>query len=802
MFLISSTLKLAAKLTVTLSLFCLVYSALGQQPEEWLNRLSTKSPIEKVYLHFDRDNYLAGETAWFKAYLQSAFLPDTISTVLYVELLNRSSSVLTRKILPVLLGVTNGQIEIPDTLITGNYLVSAYTPTMLNNGSDFIFRKSVFIYGKKNEQPVGMTPRSVKLHFFPEGGNLVQGLTHTTAFKATDESGRPVGVNGEIRDGKNNKITELNTFHDGMGLFDLSPVAGEKYHAVINGIADNYYLPDVAEKGISLTVIPHPQGSFFEIKQQKGNTDFSAAYILGQMQHQLVFKKEFTAGREEIQGVIDTKKLNSGILQLTVFNKDHVPLAERLVFVDNKEYIQQAELIADSLSFQPKGRNRFSIKMRDTVQGSFSVSVTDAGFLAYTKREENIFSQLLFTSDLKGYIHNPAYYFSAESDSVKTAMDLVMMTHGWRRFSWKEIKQQPAITQVSKDPSFITLTGRVTLRGTKKPFDEKPLLMMIINADSSKSAQIVLTDKKGDFRLDSLIVYGKARIFFSDTRGKKSLYIDVELAGDTLSRNYDVVVDTSMIMNYNELTAVSLHHMSVDYAAILNEKGKMLEGVTISVKKKTPLQELEEKYAKGPFEGGDAKTFDLVNTDENLIYNDLFDYLNAKGLMPGRRNQPMLSSLGSFAVDYYLDEIQVDADVLQTIPFTHIAMIKVYNTFAGGWGNSPGGAVAVYMKKGEDLLNAMSSHGRVITYNGFSVIKEFFAPDYKTNPADKNKTDNRITLDWRPSIFINNVNPKIPLTFYNSDRTKDFKIIVEGMTTSGKMVCIEKTFSKADYIKD
>jgi len=794
--------KLAAKLTVTLFLFCLVYDVKAQKPEEWLNRLSAQSPIEKVYLHFDRDNYLAGETAWFKAYLQSVFLPDTISTVLYVELLNRSSSVIIRKILPVLLGVTNGQIEIPDSLITGNYLVTAYTPTMLNNGADFIFRKSVFIYGKKNEQPVGMTPRSVKLHFFPEGGNLVQGLSHTTAFKATDESGRPVWVSGEIRDEKNIKITEFSTFHDGMGLFDLPTVAGEKYHAVIKGIADKYYLPQLTDKGISLTVIPHPQGSFFEIKQQKGNIDFTAAYILGQMQHQLVFKKEFAAGREEIQGVIDTKKLNSGILQLTVFNKDNLPLAERLVFVDNKEYIQEAELIPDSLSFQPKGRNKFTIRMKDTVQGSFSVSVTDAGLLTHTKREENIFSQLLFTSDLRGYIHKPAYYFSSESDSVKTAMDLVMMTHGWRRFSWKDLKQQPANTQPNKDPSFITLTGRATLRGTKKPFDEKPLLMMIINADSSKSAQIVVTDKKGDFRLDSLVVYGKAKLFFSDTRGKKSLYIDVELAGDTLNRKYDVVADTSMIINYNELAAGGLHHMSVNYAEILKEKGKMLEGVTISVRKKTPLQELEEKYARGAFEGGDAKTFDLVNTDENLIYNDLFDYLNAKGLMPGRRNQPMLSSLGSFAVDYYLDEIQVDADVLQTIPFTHIAMIKVYNTFAGGWGNSPGGAVAVYMKKGEDLLNAMSSHGRVISYNGFSVIKEFYAPDYKTNPADKNKTDNRITLDWRPSIFINNVNPKIPLTFYNSDRTKDFKIVVEGMTTSGKMVCIEKTISKSDYIKE
>jgi hypothetical protein len=795
-------LKLTATLTITAFFFCQVSLIKAQKPEDWLSRISNQSPIEKVYLHFDRDNYLAGETAWFKAYLQSAFLPDTISTVLYVELLSRSSSVLSRKILPVLLGVTNGQIEIPDSLMTGNYLITAYTPTMLNSGTDFVFRKAIFIYGKKNEQSVGLTPRSIQLQFFPEGGNLVPGFTHTTAFKATDESGRPVWVSGEIRDGKNNKITDLITFHDGMGLFDLLPVKGEKYHAVINGTADKFYLPEATDKGISLTVIPHPQGSFFEIKQQKGNTDFTAAYILGQMQHQLVFKKEFTGGREEIQGVIDTKNLNSGILQLTVFNKAHLPLAERLVFVDNKEYIQEAELIADSLSFQPKGRNRFTILMKDTVQGSFSVSVTDAGFLAYKKREENIFSELLFTSDLKGYIHNPAYYFSSSSDSVKTAMDLVMMTHGWRRFLWKDMRQPPDGGRIQKDPSFITLTGKATLRGTKKPFEEKPLLMMIINADSSKSAQIVMTDKKGGFRLDSLIVYGKAKIFFSDTRGKKSQYIDVELAGDSLNRQYDVVVDTNIILTFNELSAGSLHHMSVDYEEIVKEKGRILEGVTISVRKKTPLQELEEKYAKGAFEGGDARTFDLVNTDDNLIYNDLFDYLNAKGLMPGRRNQPMLSSLGAFAVDYFLDEIPVDAEVLQTIPFTHIAMIKVYNTFAGGWGNSPGGAVAVYMKKGEDLLNAMSSHGRVITYNGFSVIKEFYAPDYKTGMLDKNKTDNRITLDWRPAIFINNVNPRIPLTFYNSDRTTNFKIIVEGMTTSGKMVCIEKTISKSDYIKD
>lgn len=770
---------------------------MAQKPEEFVSQLSQQAPVEKVYLQFDRDNYLAGETAWFKGYMQSNYLPDTISTVLYVELLGRSSVVLVRKVLPVVLGVTTGQLEIPDSLVTGNYLLVAYSPTMLQYGQDFVFKRKLFIYGKKNEQTVSMIPASVKMDFFPEGGNLVNGFSHAVAFKATDEKGLPVNVSGAVFNNRKEKVATFSSFHDGMGLFDLPAVAGETYMAELDRSGERFNLPALVSKGISFTVIPHPQGSFFEIKQQKNEPDFQAAYILGQMQHHLVFKSEFTGNREEIQGVIDTKKLNSGILQLTVFNKDHLPLVERLVFVNNGEYIQRAELSADTLNFLPKGRNRFTIRMKDTVQGSLSISVTDAGYLAYAQREENIYSHLLLTQDLTGYIHRPAYYFSGNTDSVNTAMDLVMMTHGWRRFVWKQLQQKKA--EPYKDPSFITLTGKVTLRDTKKPFDEKPLLLMIVNADSTRSAQLVTTDKKGNFRIDSLILYGKASIFFSDTRGKKSVYIDVDLTGDSLNRNYAVITDSVGIVPYNEVAAAGLHHLSIDYDALLKEKGKMLEGITVIVKKKTPLQELEEKYARGAFEGGDARTFDLVNTDDRITYTSIFDYLDAKGVRPGRRNMPTLSSLGAYAVDFYLDEIPVDADVIETVPFYQVAMIKVYNTFAGGWGGSPGGAVAVYTKKGEDLWSSMPAHGRLLRYNGFSVIKEFYAPDYAIHPQDKNKSDNRITLDWRPSVFINNVNPKIPLTFYNSDRTKSFKIIVEGMTTSGKMICVEKTFSRADY---
>ena len=82
----------------------------AQKPEDVLSKWSARSPIEKTYLHFDRENYIAGETAWFKAYLSSDFYPDTISTTLYVELVSESNVVHDRKIVPIFWGAANGHL--------------------------------------------------------------------------------------------------------------------------------------------------------------------------------------------------------------------------------------------------------------------------------------------------------------------------------------------------------------------------------------------------------------------------------------------------------------------------------------------------------------------------------------------------------------------------------------------------------------------------------------------------------------------------------------------------------------------
>ncbi|MEO6612365.1 MAG: hypothetical protein ABIT05_06490 [Chitinophagaceae bacterium] len=791
-----------------ISLFFVFLTVHGQNPEEALTRWSERSPIEKTYLHFDRDNYLAGETAWFKAYLYSDYQPDTISTSLYIELVNEGAVVISRKILPVFLGGTNGQFELPDSLSTGSYQVRAYSSTMLNGNPDFIYHRSLFINGKKTNATAVPKEKLTRLEFFPEGGNLVKGFLTTVAFKATDENGLPVDVSGQVKNEEGKELASLASFHDGMGLFEITPAANEKYFVLLNGdpTAKKYYLPEKADNGIALSIIPHPQGLFFEIHQRSTDPAFQAAYMIGQMQHHVVFRQDFKSAKEQVQGIINTKNLHSGILQITFFNKNGLPLAERLCFVNNKEYIQPAELIADTVNFSGKAKNHLTISLKDTVTGSFSVSITDPDYQLLPSRQENIYSGLLLTSDLKGYIHNPAYYFSADNDSAQMSLDLVMMTNGWRRFKWNELTKNGPPTVNNKDLSYITLAGRVSLRGTKKPFAENPLLLLIIGSDSTRTMQIVNTDKQGQFRLDSMMFFGTSRVLFSDIRGKKSQYIEVNLSADSLTRLFNLPLMEKLppIISEAQL-AGSQSKLAYDYDAIMKANGTMLQGITLKVKKKTLLEEMEEKYVSGMFSGDANKTIDLVNNKEADLYPTIFDYLLSK--VPGidvtndgatyvvyYRQTASASSMGPIPMILYLNEIETDASVIGTIPADQVAMVKVFSSFAGAVGNGAGGVLAIYTKKDADITS-LTSAADMLKYQGYSVVKEFYAPDYTVNKTARDKADNRITLDWRPDIFVNHINPRIPVTFYNNDRTKKFRVVVEGMTTDGKMIFIERIIS-------
>ncbi len=774
----------------------------AQPPIEFLKQQVEKNPIQKVYVQLDRENYVAGETAQFKAYLTTDFLPDTSNTNLFIELLNNKKAI-AKSVFPVFISSASGSIILPDTLTSGYYSIIAYTSGMLAQNESFLFKRNVYVYGAQKPQ-IKKIEDSIKVEFFPEGGNLVTGLSSSVAFKATNSEEMPVNIAGKLYNDKMELLASISCLHDGMGLVEVEPIAGEKYFVVLanDSKEKKYYLPSAVEKGIAISVIPQEEGFFYEIKQKLADNDFTAAYMVGQIQHHTVFKKEFKKVEETLSGTIKPKGLPTGIMQITFFNKENMPLAERLVFVNNNEYKTESNVKTDTLDFSAGGFNKFTISLKDTITGQLSIGITDPAFDINTIRENNIVSSLLLTSDIKGTVVNPAYYFSSTTDSVKNALDILMMVNGWRRFIWSKENVLPI--QNKYPNAFITLSGKINLQDSKKPFYSKKVLLLTRSLeDKNRKSTIFLdTDLQGKFKLDSLILIGKNKLFFTDIKGKKSAAIDVYLDNESLfTRTESKNISFPILPNKNEtLQSSNKEH----YLLLQKIKGELLKEVVVKGVKKTAQQKLEEKYASEMFIGNDSKTIDLVNSQDASSYPNIFEYLKFRvnGLLVENadgeykvfyRQQTNASSMGNQSVTIFLDEIPTDVSMISSIPAYQIAMVKVYSSLIGVSGNGSGGVVAIYTKKQEDYKEGeVQNHVKI--YNGYSITKEFYAPNYKLSKEGLS-TDIRTTIDWRPQIFFSGINPTIPISFYNNNRTKSFKIVVEGITNNGKLIWFEKTIT-------
>ncbi len=786
---------------------------------------------EKVHLHIDRYVFGAGETIWFKAYMQSGDISGLTSSVLHVELL-LGDSLLSYQRLPVVLSVSNGQFVLPDSLLTGWYTIRAYTDAMLYQLPVRSIQTSIFIHGKNGGQRSKLEEfsDSMLVSFFPEGGSLVMGLESTIAFKVTDEWGNPVEFSGVVRAENGDSITTVSTYHNGMGEFKLRPSSGQQYFvsASIKGSIIKYYLPEAVEEGVVLSLIYHPEGMFFELNQAVSSRKKKASVVVGRMFQKEVFRRKITDKENTFQGVLNTKQLTSGILAVTVLNEDGLPLAERLIFINNKEYRQAVKIIPDTIDFRSKARNRLKIALTDTVLGSLSLSITNADYGYTSVRPASIISDLLLTSELKGDIVNPDWYFQEGNDSVSTGLDLLMLTQGWRNYKWAIHDKNSDLSKLYKDPAYITIRGRALLRGTKSPLSDSRLMVVLSAKGITNNILLTETDKQGYFTIDSLLFFGKARFYFAEQREKKKArYIDIILSEGISSdkllpekRTRHLLVDRQH-QHYQKIPDSIINYLE----EITRAEGKMMQGVTVTAKMKTPVEKLEDEYTVGAFSTNAfvERVIDLVNTNEPVVQPNIFEYLKSRipGLMiadpdlskrppdpsePGfdprndptklrlfYRQMPSVSSLGNPPMVVYLNEIETDPDVIATIPAAEIALIKIYSSFVSAPGAGPGGVMAIYTKKSKDMSDPL---GSTISYEGFSVIKEFFAPNYKADPSLIFKPDTRITIDWRPNIFVNNIDPVIPISFYNSDRTKRFRVVVEGMTTSGKLISIEQIISK------
>jgi hypothetical protein len=779
----------------------------AQQLDSMMMEYELTAPIEKVHLHFDKNIYNKDETIFFKGYIRTGNDPSQLSKNLYVEWYDTTGKLIKQTVSPVFQSSAKGSFELP-TGFTGNFVhVKAYTTWMLNHDTDFVFKKDILINSPVLVSPKLTAPVELKttVQAFPEGGMAVAGIPNKFAFRATNPYGDPVKIRGILVDSKMKKVDTLITRHDGMGIFSFTPTVNENYQL--------YWMDEKGKKGTTPIEKPKTEGIIMQV--QGGNEEATVKIQRSENlpanwkklnlwihQHQSLYYKvniNVTEKRTVIAR-IPIDQLPTGILQFTLFTDDFLPVAERILFVNNREHEFNVRVTFPLVNMDKRGKNVVEFFVSDTASANLSVSITD--FSLNTPETQTIFSDLLLSSDIKGKIHNPAYYLMSDSDSVTANLDLVMLTHGWRRFNWEKLRSGlPPVITYPAEQSFIKMQGKVF--GLKPNMSAAPpqLNLIMSGKDSSKQFYFAPINKDGSFEVADMFFYDTAKVYYSFNSGNKLTDITQVRLDNGLLR-YQPGKRT--LLDRNPITPFADSVLRARMTAIFNEQERLrkmmesatLQEVVVKTKTKTNLQILEEKYASGLFSGGDGYSFDVGEDAKIMGSIDILTFLQGRvaGLnITGSGTNATLNWRGSVP-DLYLNEIRSQVGVIQSISIQDIAYIKVFRPpFFGSGGGGAGGAIAIYTKRGQDTRKA-DPNAKGMEYailGGYSRFKEFALPPYD-RPETVFDPDNRTTLLWNPYVLTNKKSPRVKLTYFNNDFSKKLLLVLEGMNSEGKLVRVVK----------
>ncbi|HOX82415.1 MAG TPA: hypothetical protein PLS08_05255, partial [Chryseolinea sp.] len=402
---------------------------------------------EKIYLHIDRPSYLTGETLWFKVYLTDATIhkPSEVSKVAYVEFIDGTNSSVLQTKVEIKNGTGSGSLYLPATLNSGNYMVRAYTNVMKNFSTEFFFHKSISIVNtfKSLENESKAIAPVYDAQFFPEGGNLVNGLRSKIAFRVTDPSGNGIDFKGSVLDQQNDTIVSFSPKHFGIGYFFLTPHPDEQYHAIIRdraGKIQKFNLPNTLNSGYTMHVSDSSADNIrLTINAISNETSvIPGAYLFVHSRNMMIRAAFQTLRQGFAEFVINKKDLPDGISHITIFDASMKPACERLYF---KQPENNLIITAKPNQAQYDSRRSVKIDLNTTYKQtpaksnlSFSVFKVDS----LPSSSGNMVNYFWLTSDLKGTIEAPEFYFASTSDT-KEAVDNLMLTHGWRRFTWDDI---------------------------------------------------------------------------------------------------------------------------------------------------------------------------------------------------------------------------------------------------------------------------------------------------------------------------------------------------------------------------
>ncbi|MGQ7856552.1 hypothetical protein ACUN24_20135 [Pedobacter sp. WC2501] len=739
----------------------------------------TNNLQEKMYVHTDKESYLAGEMIWFKLYTVEAYTnrPINLSKIAYVELLDSENKAVLQAKIVMEGGNGNGYFYLPLSLRSGNFVLRTYTNWMKNFDVNYFFHKQLTIYNTLKADPPAIPSATITtpaIQFFPEGGNLVSGLISKIAFKAVDASGKPLQFKGAITDSRNDTLVKFSPQQFGLGSFYFKPQDHINYSICIQPMAGKPFyatLPKIFAVGTVMS-IKADGDSVLKISIQDNQHQDQYGILFVHSGRKVVFSKRITAIDIATGISISKDLLGDGITHFTLFNTDLEPICERLYFK------KPNSLLAVTISAKQKEfstREKIALFINQTQQGkpiatNFSIAVYQADSVEHLN---DITSSLWLTSELKGKIDYPEWYLK---NAASEATDLLMLTHGWRRFEWKHILKGPS-GNLLYQPEIVgqIISGQISGSTQRSSLASSSVYLSIPGKNYSFYTTPIGND--GNFIFFTKYFYGRKKIIVQadprvDSLGKITLrspyvsqFSDYRLP--TFHNNYEAqkLIDRSVAMqvhnafNANHLkreTTVSIDTTVFYYKA---DKSYLLDDYV-------RFPKMEEVLREYVFE------VSIIKRNKNYYLNT-FDIGSQKFL----ESSPLILVDGLPLFD--------DGNALMMKdPKTIKKLAIVASRYANG-NDKFEGILDLQTYAGDLNGTSIPTHALQLDYEGLQINRAFYAPMYDGDVSMLTRlADFRSTLFWSPNNTTKN-DGKATISFFSSDFEGNYVVVVQSLSPNG-----------------
>jgi len=770
--------------------------------------LLTMAKADKIYLQTDRYHYAIGELVYFKVFLTDENRMPKKDGVVYVELINAETEIIAKRVIKIEEGIGNGDFELPIKIMNGQHFIRAYTSFMRNQDAAFFFRKTIIVGNGVDVSRTGFQNKApFSLQFFPEGGDLVEGMKSVVAIKATNNKGKLAGL---IINANKEQITTFKTDSLGFGRFELLPTANQDYFAIITekGKTRQWKLPKALTEGVVIHTNKEEETNLLKIQLDfsKNNKLLKNGHLIGHINGNILL---FESIGNTFSIGLDT--LPAGIIHLTFLDELGQPRAERLVFNDTGindyflDFVSKKEIYSKNNPieiefdlFNEQGRG---------ISSNLLVSVCRQQYSNNSSSGMNIRDYFFFHADLPNF---PFYPLTTDVEKNNSPLiDLILMTYGWRRFHWQDILKAPQRKNLFPEENSLTIWGKIT----KKDKSDEPVKanVMLTTLNDNFLNKTVETDEEGFFLIDSLDIYGKTDVIIQAAKAKKNKKGKLSVEGN---RNVSIHIEPKIASTFSieDTLALSASHYKINKTIIpitlkstinsddFSDLGLSIDidEVTVTAKK---IDKIISYYEEGMLYTQPDNRIVTATMPSLHQYNNIYDILRGqvsgmelvrpekegtqkavifRGLSTGLSKDVKIENGARFMVNgAFVSQNYVESIPPQNIAFLDV--IKSLNKLTPFGELGVNGLIMVYLRPPEKNIQKSA-----ITVNGIHNYPMEGYYEARTFPVlnKQKKIQATNTLYWNAEIMVDESGEYL-LNFTAPANSGVFDIIVEGMSEKG-----------------